>query len=270
MCRALMNNRITSLTFVVLSTSLVLNQPARSVVAQEIHLQAYKPTWHVGEQWIVETLNQPFQIRRSPTSAPKPRPVRWEFRVQAIEKIDRWECFKATIECLTTDGPKPRTTLWIDRQSMMLKRMQTELPFQGKVRTVTENYVSRSGQPAPVLTGSTVLPLDLPLFQAGTKGVEKFSYETRLGPEGTKAADEISFAYGVEQRMTPAKPDQVKGVLPNEYTKDLVRKPVIEVRLRTTGSEVRQLWQPGFPCPVYSDNGVMQARLIEVRRPHGR
>jgi hypothetical protein len=35
------------------------------------------------------------------------------------------------------------------------------------------------------------------------------------------------------------------------------------VRLKAAGSLVRQLWQPGLPWPVYSNNGIAESRLVE-------
>ncbi len=113
----------------------------------------------------------------------------------------------------------------------------------------------------------TVPPLDLPLFLSGAKGPETFRYEASSGPGGVKAAGEIGFAFSVEQEITRPKDEDVRCLLPEDYTKDLAKKPPIEVRLKTSSSHVRQLWQPGLPWPVYSDNGIAKSRLITEAEP---
>jgi hypothetical protein len=147
---------------------------------------------------------------------------------------------------------------------MTLRQVQAQLPGPDGFQTVTETYRSDSGQPFPVLPPLSLPPLDLPLFLSGAKGTETFRYGVSSGPGGVKAAGQIGFDPSVEQEITVPKEEDVRCLLPEDYTKDLAKKPPIEVRLKTSSSRVRQLWQPGLPWPVYCDNGIVTSRLITV------
>lgn len=238
-----------------------------SVVAQEGYQpENYKPQWKVGQRWIVASKILQSQARHDPKPAPAEDSTRWQFEVRAIEKIDDRECFKVEVKCLEGEG-QPLTTLWVDRQAMTLRRVQSQLPVVGGFRMVTENYRAASGQPFPAFAPLTVPPLELPLFLAGTKGTQTFDYEASSALEGEKGIGDIDFAFSVEQEITQPQADKVKSLLPPDYTKDLVQKPTIEVQLKAATSKSRQLWQPGLPWPVYSNNAVAESRLLESFDP---
>jgi hypothetical protein len=188
--------------------------------------------------------------------------VRWRFAVRAVEKIDERDCFKVEVKCLVGEE-QAVTTLWVDKQTMTLRRVQTQLPIAGGFRTVIENYRSSSGQPFPAFAPLTVPPLELPLFLAGTKGTQTFIYDASSSGEGEKAVGDIDFTFSVEQEVSRPQAEKIKGLLPENYSKSLVQKPAVEVRLKAAGSHVRQLWQPGLPWPVYSNNGIAESRLVE-------
>jgi hypothetical protein len=183
-----------------------------------------------------------------------------------MEKIDERNCFRVEVRCLGGDTDAA-TTLWVDQQTIALRRVQTQLPAAGGLRTITEDYRSASGQPFPAFPPLSVPPLELPLFVAGAKGSQTFSYEASSTPAEEKAVGDLDFAFSVEQQITRPEADEIKDLLPEDYTKDLTARPVLEVHLRATGSQVRQLWQPGLPWPVYSNNGIAESRLVEVSLP---
>jgi hypothetical protein len=235
---------------------------------READLQHVKPLWRLGDQWIVETTTLPIQVRDELTQTSRTRPIQWQFTVQRFEKaID--DCFRIEIRCLLSGPPQPVTTLWIDRQTQTLRQVQTQIPVAGEFRTVVENYETANGQPAPVLGMLTALPVDLPVFQGGQKGLQKYVYQSWSGPAGTKALGEIGFGQAVEQEVLQPQPEQVKSLLPEEFTKDLAERPVVEVRLKGDLRQVRQIWQAGRPWPVYIDNGTTICRLREVKAGAG-
>jgi hypothetical protein len=57
-----------------------------------------------------------------------------------------------------------------------------------------------------------------------------------------------------------------KSLTDDAFSKSLTTRPVTEVRLKSLGREVRQLWQAQRPWPIYSDNGYTVARLVSVER----
>jgi hypothetical protein len=241
---------------------------ARGQDGQGLNPEQYRPRWQVGQQWVVESVNTQLPTMRDLLSIQPAKPIPWQFQVKGVEKIGLRHCFKVQVTCQVPGPQQPVTTLWVDQQTMTLQQLQTQLPVPGGLRTITESYRSASGQPTPVITPLTVLPLELPVFLQGSKGTTKFTYEAAAAPWGTKGVDDVAFAYEIEQVLTRPAPDQVKGLVPEAFTKDLQTKPVLEVRLKGLGSSrVRQLWQEGLPWPVFSDNGSSKARLVKVLPP---
>lgn len=231
----------------------------------DLQPQTYRPQWKVGQRWVVATVSLQSQSGQPVTKADK-EVVRWQFEVRASEAVDNHSCFKVEIHCLA-GAQDTVTTLWVDEQSMTLRRVQTQLPVAGGLRTVTENYSSTSGQPFPAFAPLTVPPLEMPLFLAGTKGTQTFAYEASSSPTTEKGVDDVRFSFSVDQQFTRPSADKIKGLVPDEYSKDLIQKPAIEVQLKAASTQVRQLWQPGLPWPVYSNNGIAESRLVEVQAP---
>ena len=231
-------------------------------LAADIDPEGFRPVWQVGQRWTVETESVQIQVRREATDQPVVQKVRWQFHVQATEPLDGRDCFKLAITCASAND-QPATVLWVDRQTMTLRQLQTQLQTPDGRRTVTESYRADSGQPFPAFAPLSVPPLELPLFLAGTKGTQTFSYEASSGPPGVKAVGDLGFAFSVRQDLQQVDEDQVKELLPADFTKGLEKKPILEVRLKAGRSQVRQLWQPGLPWPVFSDNGAAKSRLVK-------
>jgi hypothetical protein len=198
--------------------------------------------------------------------------VNWKFTVKKTEKIAGVDCHRLEIVCLDEKGNPDRTqpgaTLWIDQKSMVLRQLRAQLPVPGGFRSVTESYVFGANQPSPVIGPLTALPLDLPLFTAGrARGLEKFSYEAVSGPAGKRAVDDVGFAIDIEQTLAPAQADEVNRLVAanfKEFSRDLKARGVVEVNLKTSERNVRQLWQAGHPWPLYANNGQTTARLLKV------
>jgi hypothetical protein len=230
-----------------------------------------KPRWRPGQKWEVETIGQQIPFGDRPKVQQKSKPLLWEFTVLEPQKLGDQNCIRVQVQAKTGGRTQPLTTLWLDEKSLAIRQVQTQLPVQGTLRTVTESYQFASGQPAPVLTPLTAIPLDMPVFLEGTKGV-KFTYEAVSGAEGKKDPNDVGFAFEVEQEVNEAGADavkglQAKGLLSEDFTKDLQAKPLVEVRLKAGRRKVQQLWQAGLPWPAYSNNGVTQARLVRVLPP---
>jgi hypothetical protein len=236
--------------------------------AKGIPEERLKPAWKVGDQWEIETVTQPLQARTDFGANPepaKPDPVRWRFTVQKLDKLGSNQCFVVEIVSLPDPKSQPRTLLWVDAKALALRQMQTQLPIPGGFTTVTESYQFGDGQPAPVMGMLTALPVELPMFVAGKSGGKQtFSYDAFSGPAGKRAPSDVGFAVDITQSVEPVKLDQVKGLVPPDYTRDLQVKPLARVTLETPEREVSQIWQASQPWPVYSNNGSTTARLVKV------
>lgn len=254
---------VVMITLELTCLGLAAEEKSRSTV----DLRQVKPKWDVGDRWVVETSTLPIQARREPIELSRGRPIPWQFTVQQDEKVVD-DCYRVEIRCLLAGSPQPVTVLWIDKRSGALRQVQTQFPTADGFRTVTESYEPAGGQPSPVLSLLTALPVDLPAFQGNeAKGMEKYTYESRVGPAGVKNAGELGFAFEVEQEVTQPAAEQVKGLIKEDFTKDLTERPIVEVRLKGVDRQVRQLWQAGLPWPVYTDNGTTIARLVKVKPP---
>jgi len=244
----------------------------------------FKPKWAVGDQWVIEAATPPLQRRTSTvdpdkkeedpkktaenlSSANELTTVRWQFTVVKMEMLGRHNCYRVEVVALPNPALQPKTVLWVDANALALRQMQTQVPVPGGFTTMTESYEFGAGQPAPVAAALTALPVDLPMFVAG-KGVgaeQSFSYESSNEPLGKRAPNDVGFAVDIKQAITPVKPEQIKDLLPPQYTRDLQVKPVVEVKLKTAERSITQYWQASQPWPVYSNNGHTTARLVETK-----
>jgi hypothetical protein len=230
---------------------------------QELEPEAFRPSWKVGQKWVVETVGLQNQMRKAPQRAAPNRPVRWQFKVENVAEVEGKTCFRIVLRCLEP-GENPETTLWVDQDSLTLLKIRMQLPSREGFRTVTETYRSESGQPFPAISVLTVPPIDLPLFIAGAKGTSSFQYRASTAPDGAKDAANIDFAISIQQQLTEPNDDDLRRLLPEQFAKSAEHAPVVEVRLKTGRSDVRQLWKKGSPWPDYSNNGVATSRLIRT------
>lgn len=232
---------------------------------QEVDTAPLKPRWKVGDRWVVETATLQVQASNAREAGLRGTPVRWQFTVEAIEKLAGRDCYRLRIRSLLPGRQQPVTTLWLDRRSLALRMFQTQLPLAGGFRTVTESYQFSGDQASPVMSPLTALPLDVPLFLGGRiKGSQSFRYEAISGPPGQKAVGDIGFGFEVRQSFSRPEAAHVKGLVNEAFAKSIQTRPAVEVRLDSFDRQVRQLWQPGSPWPVYTDNGTTVARLIKV------
>lgn len=224
-----------------------------------------RPTWNVGDTWQVETVTRTAQAREK-ESAGKPEPVRWKFRVAAVEKLAGGDCYRIEITCLSPGRVRPRSTLWCDAKSLMPRELRAQVAAAGRYQTIQESYDPDGGPPSPVLMPLNALPIDLPAFvPQGAKAAGTFAYVSQPVGAGAKDLDLVRFAHEVEQSVSAPTPKALEQV-PEAFAKDIERAPVVEVRLKDHLRSVAQLWQEGRPWPVFADNGLTRSRLISSGR----
>ena len=231
---------------------------ARSGDAPPIQTQQFRPQWQVGDRWTIETESQQQQTAAENPTRSK---AQWRFQVEAVEPIAGQDCFRITARPIQAEEPK--TVIWIDRNTLAIKQIQTQLPTPRGYKTVTESYQSATA--APVVGPITVLPIALPQFpEPGLKSVDAYQYETISGPGGVKAVGDVGFSVDIRQSFSKPSTDRIKSLFDDQDTKDLQNRPVIEVQLVTPDLTVRQLWANDAPWPMFTDNGLTQARLIQT------
>jgi hypothetical protein len=206
-------------------------------------------------------------------------PLRWQFDVSPSKEPPSEDCFRVAVKCEGAGEGIPKTVFWLDRDSFSLRRITMYLPVSGGFEKMTMSYDSGSGQPAPILWPLSALPIDTPVLYAGTKGMQTFSYTSHFGDGQRKELGDVAFAHQVEQEISEVPQDEVarlfsqhfaKSLVDNPFTKSLTTRPVTEVRLKSQGREVRQLWQAQRPWPIYCDNGYTVSRLVSVERKEDR
>jgi hypothetical protein len=225
-----------------------------------------QPKWAVGDTWTIETVSEKIQGREA-TPARKSPPIRWQFRVAELEKLAGRDCYRIEVECLARGRIRPKSVMWVDEESGFLRQYQTELAVNGKMRPIVESYDHAKDEPAPVVTPISAVPIVMPAFakkgSKSSKAVNSFTYTSAPVPAGAKAKDlgMTSFAYEVSQTANIAGAKALE-VLPGGRAKDLDAKPITQVNINTPHERVTQLWQAGKPWPVFVDNGVTKAYLV--------
>jgi len=234
--------------------------------ARDIQIEQFRPKWRVGDTWVVETTTLQVQAADGQQQLSRSKPIQWQFAVRAIEKLQGQDCYRIEASPVLPGQSQAATILWVDRQSLGLRQVQSKLRVAGEERTMTESYRFTPGQSSPVQSPITALPVDLPVFVPNeAKGAQSFSYKATTAIDEEKAFNDTAFLVNIEQELSPTDLEGVKSLLPEEFTKDLQARPVIEVRLKSVQGQVRQLWQAGAPWPVFADNGTTRARLLEVK-----
>ncbi len=242
---------------------------------EESRLDSLAPQWQLGDRWTVETVSRPLHIRADVSQAANSSPLRWKFDVSRLEKFASHECFRVEVTCPAEGRGMPKTVLWLDRNSFALRRITTYLPVPGGFEEMTMSYDSASGQPAPILGPLSALPIDTPVLYAGAKGLQTFGYTSHFGATQRKELGDVGFAHQIEQHISEMPQDEVHKLFSDQFAKSLVNdpfakslttRPVTEVRLKSQGREVRQLWQAQRPWPIYCDNGYTVSRLVAVER----
>ncbi len=226
----------------------------------QVEAQKFRPHWQVGQQWTVETVSQQQQAaiqQQSPVKA------RWQFQVEAVEQLQGKPCWRIAVR--PTDAPHPQSHIWVTQSTQAIRQIETELPTPQGYQKITESYQS-GGQAAPVVGPLSVLPIALPQFpEPGVKAIGTFQYDTVSGPGGIKAVGEVGFSTEIAQRIVQPSAELLKAMSADEHIKATVNRPLAEVELATPDVTVRQVWRENSPWAVFTDNGVTQARLIDVK-----
>jgi len=234
------------------------------------------PHWQVGQRWTIETVSRPLHIRAAPGATAASSPLRWQFHVVGEENLLAHDCFRVEVTCQLHGREIPKTVLWLDADSRALRKITTHLPTPGGFQPMTIHYDSTSDQPAPIVGPLSALPIDTPVLYSGAKGLQTFSYTSHSGPTEQKELGDVGFAHQIEQQVAELPQDTVrelfaahfaKSLVDDPFAKSLTTRPVTEVKLKSQGRQIRQLWQPQRPWPIYCDNGYTVSRLVSVAAP---
>ena len=223
-----------------------------------------KPKWEIGQSWTVETVSQRVQGREV-EPVRKPVPLRWRFRVAELEQLAGRDCYRIEVQCLARGRIRPKSAIWVDKQSGFMRQYKTQYAVGGKMRSVVESYDHAKGVAAPVIAPISALPIALPAFFARGAKINSFTYTSAPILAGAKAKDLnlVTFAHDVSQTTERARPKSIELIPVDGRPKALEDKPVTQVSLTTRAGTVTQLWQQGQPWPVYVDNRKTKAYLVE-------
>lgn len=225
------------------------------------------PHWKIGTSWTVETVN----LQKQSSLQKQTAPVVWVFTVVGETKIADRDCFEVAIRCNDKSDRQPRVSIWVDKYSGMLLRVTTLTLVKGQWRSFTETYSVPQGKSVAVLGSIPSLPLDMPVFAGDdkSKDLEGMTYEVLQGPKGSKDIDKTSFTYKINQSVKPVSKETRKELAgAKSLALPVNMDEAVEVELQGgSKNRVRQLWTPGTPWPVYSNNGNSESRLIQVTIP---
>ena len=221
-----------------------------------------RPTWRIGDTWVVETVTDQIQVPEAKPAEKSP-PIHWSFKVAGFVDVGGRKCYQVDITCQAKGRVRPSSTLFIDAQTMMLRELRTQMAGFGRFQTIRESYEPQGGQVSPVLTFGNVLPIDLPAFLPKQSKAASFSYVSQSLPAGAKEPDLNRFGHAVTQQVVRPSGKSLQ-LIPSRYAKALDRQPVVEVRLVDQNRSVVQLWKQGNPWPVYTHNGRTEAKLVSV------
>jgi hypothetical protein len=182
--------------------------------------------------------------------------------VAAIEEVNGKECYRIEISPAGKDKARqgPMTKFWADKDTLNLRKLETQRRVRGKLRTLSQSYEPTGAKSVAVMGLSNAIPIDIPSFSSerlrGPSTYKSFSGDGRKrGPGGA-----VGFVTEVKQEITPADPNRVNNLL---GMRPRGGSGMVEVRLKTPGRQVDQVWMQGSPWPSYSDNGTTVARLVQ-------
>jgi hypothetical protein len=259
--------RLFLITAFVLTTDILLLNV--SVNAQQPPPVVVGTNWKTGTQWAVQAQNLQTQ-NATPTQKQQP-PVVWIFTVQGQTKIQNRDCYQVQIRCREAAEQQPQITIYIDKQTGMLVKTQSQQIVQGQWKTQTDSYRVPQGKDVAVLGTIPCLPLDMPLFSAAPDGSKALGdtemvYEIISGDnDNAKSLDEFSFTYKVKQSIKRVTPEGAKS-LGNDAK--ALGDDAVEVELQSGKQIIKQVWTSSAPWAVYSNNGTCEARLIKLESPN--
>ncbi|MDR2756365.1 MAG: hypothetical protein LBC20_11715 [Planctomycetaceae bacterium] len=240
-----------------------------SVNAQQSPPVVVGTNWKIGTQWAVQAQN--LQTQNATPPQQQQAPIVWIFTVQGQTKIQDRDCYQVQIRCREAAEQQPQITIYIDKQTGMLVKTQSQQIVQGQWQTQTDSYRVPQGKAAAVLGTIPCLPLDVPLFsvtQDGSKalGDTEMVYEIVSGNnDNAKSLDEFGFTYKVKQSIKRVTPEGAKSLGNDAKT---LGDDAVEVELQSGKQIIKQVWTSSSPWAVYSNNGTSEARLIKHEIPN--
>jgi len=225
---------------------------AQVSVGENANPELLGPHWNVGDEWIVETETRSEQRSKgNEREVVWSKPIRWKFRVEAVEKNDDETLFRTTIVCLEENPINPKLAIWLDGDSGALVRLESTLTFAGKETTFVETYVGKDGY-SPVIGTIPAIPLDMPLFNSQKRldGKKKQAYSIFQGRQ-TKSGNDVVFLRRIEQTTNPEPETEAQS------------GAGVRVMLKSGSDYAIQIWNPGKPWASFGDNGTTRFRLIE-------
>jgi hypothetical protein len=272
-------SRLIAVSLWVISSSVLLGDPPAERPAEKLRsadLESIIPRWNLRDRWTVETVTKCVQRRGPLKSKGLVTPIQWRFAVSKFEKSTGFDCFRIEVDCLLHEDGHPKTVLWFDRQSLRLCKMASEMPTRQGYRVISVSYARDGDQPSPVLCSMSPFPLGAPRFLSPqAKVFESFRYQAVFEAE-QKTLDALPFTHEIKQSVRSIEQAEARRVFAEHFdpspdrdafAKSLTSGPLTEVRLTSAGRDMRQIWRPSLPWPIYCDNAYTACRLVSRQLP---
>lgn len=229
----------------------------------EQSLELYRPHWQVGQSWTVETRTPRLQIGADPEPAKRESVVRWQFRVEKIEKLGDEQCY---VISATPQGVRPaglQVQLWISVDDLALRQWEASVVASGRLVSSGETLTGRETPIYPAWIPFSVLPIAFPVWQElPVKHAQAYRYYAMPVNPHVKTGGDVSFLIPIEQQSDFSEEEFTKsalGLSPDQPCP----AGVVRVELRSPFGFCQQLWQAGQPWPVWATNGVSVSRLVD-------
>ncbi|MCS7237124.1 MAG: outer membrane lipoprotein-sorting protein [Thermoguttaceae bacterium] len=225
-------------------------------------LAAYKPSWQVGQSWIVETRTPLLQIGRELDQAKSEAILRWKFTVEGTAELDNEKCYVLSARPQAAQSENLELRLWISTDRLLLRRWEASVIASGRPVRTGETLVAKESPNYPAWVPLTVLPVAFPCWEeVPVKHVHSYRYEVVPGHAEAKTPADVAFVVPVEQESDSPEERFTKSVLglPADHPSPA---GVVKIDVRSPIGHCQQLWQAGQPWPVWATNGISVSRLV--------
>lgn len=239
-------------------------------------LRALTPDWSANVSWTVATSYRKMQLGRSVSGASGDKaqwsdPSHWVFRVAQTEDRKSGRHYLVQVRNRAS-GPSSMASIVFAAFDLTGGHRALSL-IEGKFmrwvrgnRVVTERVENSAGEsPRPVLSEQSLIPYDFPAFPL----VEPGAKTRKRTFEITEQLPPLAFAKDVVQtEQTGLDPAAFAGS-DIERLSSLPRQPrekmvFVTLERAMDGAATRQIWVPGLPWPLFSDDGDSRSVLVTV------
>lgn len=233
----------------------------------------FMPKWQKGEEWVLEASHKDLKSDVAEWQAP----IRWNFKVRNIKKLNGVECYVLHIHS-TNKGVKDQAVLYLSTEDLRPVRVidiyPSGLRMKHSVRDIDSSYAQ------PLLAEDTIVPYDLPVFPlesnsegvraqgAISDGINKIKDAFTKKFAKVRNVGGLMFKRTVTQKNVSPKTEKqnaAQGAMLRSESAPANNSPVYSVQLaeERTDNNLSQTWRKGYPWAVASSRRDRKVRLIK-------